>query len=717
MADLLKFKHGRLANMKVDSPALVPGTVYITRDERAMYVDLPAYTNGDGSVAEAAKRIRIGDMRVYTYLSELREDLKNDMSSLTTSALFYAEKDKDSEGRDITINALLKWNGSEFIQLNKTSDLAANLDSLESRISAVEGVNATQNTNITNLTNSVNTLNGDADTAGSVAHSIAAAVTELNAAIALKADASALNTLSGTVSTLSQTVEDNASAASTAHTQLQTAISNEASRADTEEKRLAGLISGNTTEIGKKANAADVYTKTDADKAIADAVKVETDARAQALTTINGSITTINGEIESIKTKNNNQDTAINGKVSIAQDASKSVMVTDADGNVTTGAAVADKLTYLSDVTENIGAKFTSLGTSIGNNANEISGVKTTVAGHTTTLGTHGTDIEQLKTDLSALKGDGTGSVASQIAAAVAVETAAREAADQTHTSNIATNAQNIGTNTNDIAGLKTSVQNINTDISTNYVKKSDAPGYGDILTKTSASGTYATKTEREEGDAALLGTSGDAATANTIYGAHAHAKAAEDAAAGALTAAQGAQNTADQNKTTFEAYKASNDAAVAGIKATADAAATAAALEAEVKRAGDAEKALEEAIAGEATARTNAVNGLDARLDTVEVFFGAIQPGASEDLVDTLAELQAYIASDESGAAAMAASIKQNADDIDSLEGRMTTAEGNITTVTNGLAAEITNRTKAVSDAIASANAYTDSALEWGQF
>ena len=40
-----------------------------------------------------------------------------------------------------------------------------------------------------------------------------------------------------------------------------------------EDSRLAGLIGANTTEIGKKANAADVYTKGEADKAIEDAIK------------------------------------------------------------------------------------------------------------------------------------------------------------------------------------------------------------------------------------------------------------------------------------------------------------------------------------------------------------------------------------------------------------------------------------------------------------
>lgn len=713
MADLLKFKHGLQANMKENSPALTPGTVYITRDERAMYVDLPAYTNADGSVTEAAKRIRIGDMRVYTYISELRDELRNDMSTLTTSALFYAEKDKDAEGKDITINALLKWDGTKFIQLNKTSDLAANLDSLESRISAIEDVNATQTTNITNVTNAVNTLKGDKDTDGSVAHSIDVAVTDLTALINAKASQTDLTNLNTTVTNLSKTVEDNASAASTAHTGLQNAINGEVSRAQTEEARLAGLISGNATEIAKKANAADVYTTEAANGAIEAAVAQEASDRAAAITTINGSITSINGEISDLKTKNNTQDTAINGKVSIAQNAVNKVMVTGADGNVTTGAAVADKLTYLSDVTENIGAKFTSLNNAITGNTNTISGISTTVTGHGTTLGEHGEDIEKLKSDLSTLKGSGTGSVAEQIAAAVAIEKQAREAADQTHTNDIATNAQNISTNTNDITGLKTDVSGIKND----YLKKADAPGYADILTQTLASSTYATKDELADDVEGLLGKSGDAATANTIYGAHAHATAAESAAAAASTAAQGAQNTANQNEAAFEAYQSSNDAAVAEIKKKAEAAATADALKEEVDRAGAAEKALGEAIASEATARTSAVNGLDARLDTIEVFFATTEGETLDTALDTLKEIQDYLNGDGDATKGLISRIATNADDIDALEGRMTTAEDNITTVTNNLAAEITNRTNAVSGAITTANAYTDSALEWGQF
>lgn len=41
----------------------------------------------------------------------------------------------------------------------------------------------------------------------------------------------------------------------------------------------------------------------------------------------------------------------------------------------------------------------------------------------------------------------------------------------------------------------KAEVEAVTTDLDTNYVKKTDAPGYGDILTKTEAASTYATQT------------------------------------------------------------------------------------------------------------------------------------------------------------------------------------------------------------------------------
>lgn len=198
MADLLKFKHGLQADMKENSPALAAGTVYITRDERAMYVDLPAYSK-DG-VTEAVKRIRIGDMRVYEYLDELKTDLTNDMSALTTSALYYAEKDNTTNKK--VINALLKWNGTEFIQLNKTSDIVGNLDALAARVATAEDTIASYTTTLEDHAERIGTLEttvSKLDETYATDEVLNNAVNTLNAAIDKKADQTAFENLAQTV--------------------------------------------------------------------------------------------------------------------------------------------------------------------------------------------------------------------------------------------------------------------------------------------------------------------------------------------------------------------------------------------------------------------------------------------------------------------------------------------------------------------------------------
>ena len=94
---------------------------------------------------------------------------------------------------------------------------------------------------------------------------------------------------------------------------------------------------------------------------------------------------------------------------------------------------------------------------------------------------------------------------------------------------------------------------------------------------------------------------------------------------------------------------------------------------------------ALEAAIALKADQTAlNATNQTLASVkEDVDAFFkDALGDTEAQQVKDTLKEIQDYIESDVEGAAAMAASIKQNADDIDALEGRMTTAESDIDAV-----------------------------------
>ena len=127
--------------------------------------------------------------------------------------------------------------------------------------------------------------------------------------------------------------------------------------------------------------------------------------------------------------------------------------------------------------------------------------------------------------------------------------------------------------------------------------------------------------------------------------------------------------------ETAVNAEKSARETAVAGVQSAVD---TLSGTHATDKAA------LEAAIALKADQTAlNATNQTLAEVkEDVDAFFnGALSDGA-EQVKDTLEEIQDYINSDVEGAAAMAASIKQNADDIDALEGRMATAESDIDAV-----------------------------------
>ena len=115
---LLNFKMGLQANLTQNSPAIAPGTIYVTTDERAMYIDVPE----KGSVA--AHRIRLGDFRIY----ETFDALKKDKTDWSQSCLYYVA-DK---------NALARYNGTEWKLINDTASLESAIQGVASRVLALE---------------------------------------------------------------------------------------------------------------------------------------------------------------------------------------------------------------------------------------------------------------------------------------------------------------------------------------------------------------------------------------------------------------------------------------------------------------------------------------------------------------------------------------------------------------------------------------------------
>ena len=125
---LLKFKKGLYANLPVDK---APGTVYITTDEKAMYVDI-----------DESNRIRIG--QIITLASK---DLRPPFS---TESFYYITD----------LNALARWDGTKWVQLNNTDSLTSEIAGVKGRVATLEGTVTTHGEQITALQGTV----GDATT-------------------------------------------------------------------------------------------------------------------------------------------------------------------------------------------------------------------------------------------------------------------------------------------------------------------------------------------------------------------------------------------------------------------------------------------------------------------------------------------------------------------------------------------------------------------------
>ena len=90
----LNFKFGLQTDL--GKVSLTPGTIYVTTDERTMWVDLP--------VGDETKRFRLGDFISYKNKTEL----KNDYQNWNSSTLAYIED----------TNTLAKFDGTKWVDIN-----------------------------------------------------------------------------------------------------------------------------------------------------------------------------------------------------------------------------------------------------------------------------------------------------------------------------------------------------------------------------------------------------------------------------------------------------------------------------------------------------------------------------------------------------------------------------------------------------------------------
>lgn len=251
---MVKFRFGEYAGFK-NLTEWEAGALYITTDEQGMYF------SKDGN-----KPIKLGNIITYDNLKEFTEQTKPPYSA---DVFYYVTES----------NALLKYNGTKFVQLNK--DYGADVAGLLAAIGSKEDSAATKQT----LWAYINKAQATADEA--------------------KSSASTANTAAGkaqeTANAAKAAAATNAGEISTVKTNLST-VSGKVSNLE------AVVLTGNDSnaklreDISTNATAASTaQTKANEAYALADKADKAATANAGKITAIEGNITTINSDIDAVE--------------------------------------------------------------------------------------------------------------------------------------------------------------------------------------------------------------------------------------------------------------------------------------------------------------------------------------------------------------------------------------------------------------------------------
>ena len=308
---MVNFKKGLLANLPATKTA---GTFYVTTDERAMYLDVDAST-----------RIRLGDFQEFATVDALKAN-----ANPNTSALYYISD----------INCLAKWNGSEYVQINKDTGMtsvevagegnaitAAVYDATGRKLTLTKGATYMTAADVDGkISTAVGTLGNDAE--GNAYANVKAYVDAKTSGIASDA---ALSALSGRV----DTAEEKITALEDANKEggaVASAIA-DAKKAGTDAKSAAAAAQADVDALeGKVGTVAEGTTvvaliseaKTQADKGVTDAAaaKSAADAAQADVDALEGKVGTVPadktvvGMIDDVETAYKNADTALDSRIS-----------------------------------------------------------------------------------------------------------------------------------------------------------------------------------------------------------------------------------------------------------------------------------------------------------------------------------------------------------------------------------------------------------------
>ena len=402
--ELLKFRRGTYA--QINAAERANGTIYIATDEKALYVDT------------ATERIRIGDfIRVST--------VKDITPPYSASSLYYVESD----------NALLKYDGNVWKQVNGTDDLKQTLNSLtnrvatnESDISGLKGRMTTAEGKITTLENTVGKPaegenaatglikdiadlkkavgmgdNGDVEGIGSTVTQLAI---DLNA---LEAKVQGTDGNGGMVATLA----DHTSRISTAETDIENlegALNNYKTTVSNT------YVTKNELANEKQALQAEI----DADVAAEAALRAEEDTRLANLISENKSLAEAALTKEAFNTFKNENTTAINN--------AKTGAVSEANG-YTDGKITAEEQRADGKYATKTALEATN--NTVSGNISAIGTINETLETKANKADVESTYVKKADADAKLAKIDTTKTVSESIADAVAAEAAIARAAEQ----------------------------------------------------------------------------------------------------------------------------------------------------------------------------------------------------------------------------------------------------------------------------------------------
>ena len=375
MADtqkMLNFKMGELANLQALTTK-TPGTIYVTTDERAMYLDVDVNT-----------RIRLGDAIItVNKITELAN-----VQPWQAGAMYYATED----------DALVLYTGSKFQLVNEklinqvtTLNSTLNQTNIDlSNLTNKVGTVATKDTNgdgtadivtvgqwLSHLDSRTTTLEGEMDTAQSDIDKAEAAIVKIQEDIAsiTGGGTDSIKTLKEAISALDSTTKEH----TTAIAGLQTATGNNASAITQLQIDVAKAQGDATKGINDAATAQAAADKAQGE---VDALETKVGGVESVVNEHTGKITVINSTLESLQSQIDGNDKDIKD----LQDADDAITEAyeAADAKLREDFEAADKT-----INSSISGLSTQLQEEITNRTNADASIRTDFAAADATLKTN----------------------------------------------------------------------------------------------------------------------------------------------------------------------------------------------------------------------------------------------------------------------------------------------------------------------------------------